>query len=322
MKRRRKKNVKANSFCLDSRERSGNFLLLATLSLYFVARRETGRAEANLRLAKKAVDESLSSAGRQQAREAPDPPQLERLRHELLIKAEEFYSNFLTKQGGNDPEFRAESALVHSKLGDINRLLEKNDDAVTQYRYAISGLENLLQEAPANPEYRQALAYAHNWLGETLRLWSEETHNQPDNRKEALDEYDGALRLQQALHEAQPQNEKYQQELARTYYNRGILHLTRAGDSKVPPKAIAVFQVLIHLSANRLHHEVRHFQSRIPHFFRDEVTFCRDGLLAVPHVQIMKSLFDQRVGSFSHLYLPHLAITVRSGSGIKKLAEQ
>jgi hypothetical protein len=91
--------------------------------------------------------------------------------------------------------------MVHSKLDDINRLLKKHEDAVTQYRYAISGLENLLQKASANPEYRQALAYADNWLGETLRLWSEETHNQSDNRKEALDEYDSALRLQQPLHE-------------------------------------------------------------------------------------------------------------------------
>jgi tetratricopeptide (TPR) repeat protein len=206
-------------------------LLLAALSLYFVARRETARAEANLLLAKKAVDESLSSAGREQAREAPDPPQLEKFRHELLIKAEEFYSNFLAKQSGNDPEFRAESALVHSKLGDINRLLEKHEDAVAQYRYAIAGLENLQRQAPANHEYRQALAYAHNWLGETFRLWSEETHNQPEQRSEALKEYESALQLQRDLHEEQPQNPKYQQELARTYYNRGILH-SDVGDPK------------------------------------------------------------------------------------------
>ena len=204
-------------------------LLLATLSLYIVARRETARAEANLLLAKKAVDESLSSAGRKQAREAPDPPQLEKFRHELLVKADEFYSGFLAKQSGNDPAFRAESALVHSKLGDINRLLEKHEDAVAQYRNAIAGLENLQREAPDNRDYRQALAYAHNWLGETLRLWSEETHNQPERRSEALQEYDKALRLQQSLHEQEPQNAKYQQELARTYYNRGILHF-EAGD--------------------------------------------------------------------------------------------
>src|SRR5215472_3968376 len=170
-------------------------LLLAALSLYFVAQRETARAENNLLLAKKAVDESLSSAGRQQAREAPDPPQLEKFRRELLMKAEDFYSNFLAKQSGNDPEFRVEIALVHSKLGDINRLLEKYEDAVAQYKYAITGLESLQKEAPANREYRQALAYVHNWLGETFRLRSEQTHRE-SQRAEALKEYDSALYLQ------------------------------------------------------------------------------------------------------------------------------
>ena len=199
-------------------------LLLAALFLCIVAYRETTRAEANLRLAKKAVDESLSSAGRQQGRESADPPQLEQFRHELLKKAEEFYSNFLARQSGNDPEFRAESALVHSKLGDINRLLDKHDDAVAQYKLAIRGFEDLVRDAPGNLEYRQDLAYAHNWLGETLRLWSEGTATHPPNvRPDAEKEYELALSLQQAQHEEHPKNAKYQQELARTYYNRGIL---------------------------------------------------------------------------------------------------
>jgi tetratricopeptide (TPR) repeat protein len=206
-------------------------LLLVALSLYYVARRETARAEANLRLARKAVDESLSSAGREQARESPDPPQLEQFRQELLKKAEVFYSSFLAKQSKNDSEFRAEGALVHSKLGDINRLLGKHEDAVAQYKAAIGGFEELRQEKPGNRGYRQALAYAHNWLGETLRLWSEESQSQPEQRSEAEREYDKALRLQQALHEEQPQNAKYQQELARTYYNRGILRF-ETGDPK------------------------------------------------------------------------------------------
>ena len=205
-------------------------LLLAALSLYFVARRETARAEANLQLARKAVDESLSSAGRQQAREAADSPQLERFRQDLLKKAEEFYSNFLAKQSKNDSQFRAESALVHSKLGDINRLLDKHEDAVAQYKRLVATLEQLQREAPANREYRQALAYAHNWLGETLRLWSEETQNEAQ-RADAEKEYDAALLLQQALHDEDPANAKYQQELARTYYNRGILRFD-AGKSK------------------------------------------------------------------------------------------
>jgi tetratricopeptide (TPR) repeat protein len=198
-------------------------LLLVALSFYYVARVETARAETNLLMARKAVDESLSSAGRQQAREAAGPPQLEQFRHELLKKAEEFYSSFLARQSKNDAGFRAESAMVHSKLGDINRLLEKWEDAVAQYKLAIGGFEELHREKPRDPEYRQALAYAHNWLGETLRRWSEETRNAPDKRSAAGLEYNTALLLLKDLHEEMPRNAGYRQELARTYYNRGIL---------------------------------------------------------------------------------------------------
>jgi tetratricopeptide (TPR) repeat protein len=198
-------------------------LLLVALYFYHVAQTESRRAEANLGLARKAVDESLSSAGNQQGRESPDPPQLEQFREELLKKAEEFYSSFLAKQGGNDPKFRADSAMVHSKLGDINRLLGKREDAVAQYRLAIAGFEELSRRKPANIEYRQDLAYAHHWLGENLRLWLEETPNPPYKPSDAETEYAAALRLQQDLHRASPQNADYGQALARTYYNRGIL---------------------------------------------------------------------------------------------------
>jgi eukaryotic-like serine/threonine-protein kinase len=197
--------------------------MVATLWEAHIARAERARAEANLGLASKAVDESLSSAGDQQARESADPPQLERFRQELLKKAEEFYSNSLAKQSKNGPKFRADSALVHSKLGDINRLLEKREDAVVQYRLAISGFEELHREKPGNADYGKELAYAHHWLGETLRLWLEETRNTPYKRSDAETEYDSALRLQQDLHQVSPQNADYAQALARTYYNRGIL---------------------------------------------------------------------------------------------------
>jgi tetratricopeptide (TPR) repeat protein/energy-coupling factor transporter ATP-binding protein EcfA2 len=207
-------------------------LLLVALSFYYVARMETARAQTNLRLAWKAVDESLSSAGRQQGVEAAGSPQLEQFRQELLKKAEEFYSSFLAKQSRNDPEFRAESALLHSKLGDINRLLEKREDAVGQYKAAINGFEQLHQEKPGNAEYRRALAYAHNWLGETLRQWSEDPQSMPEKISDAEREYNSALPLQQDLHDELPQNADYQQELARTYYNRGILRFDR-GDVKI-----------------------------------------------------------------------------------------
>jgi len=198
-------------------------LLLVAVYFYHVAHSESRRATMNLALAAKAVDESLSSAGNQQGRESPDPPQLEQFRIELLKKAEDFYTNYLAAQSKNDPAFRADSALLHSKLGDINRLLQNREDAVTQYKLAITGFEELSREKPGDAEYRRDLAYAHHWLAETLRLWLEETPNPPYKASDAETEYESALRLQQDLLQASPQNADYAQALARTHYNRGIL---------------------------------------------------------------------------------------------------
>lgn len=199
-------------------------LLSGALFLVYFSWRQMRRAETNLQLAMKAVDESLSSAGSDQARESADVPQLEQFRRELLEKAEDFYSGYLAKQKARDPEFQKETALMHSKLGDINRLLEKHEFAVEQYKEAIGEFEKLHQKSRQNTEYRQGLAYAHNWLGETMRHWLEDKLNVPYKRSDAESEYDSALQLQQGLHSEFPQNEQYQQELARTYYNRGILH--------------------------------------------------------------------------------------------------
>ena len=199
-------------------------MLVIAVSLAFFAWSEKRRAETNLQLAKTAVDESLSSAGSQQAREAADTPQMEEFRQGLLEKAKDFYVNYLSKQNPGNEKFRLETARTRTRLGDINRLLGKYQDAVNEYQLAITGLENLAKEHPDNPEYRQAEAYSYNWLGETLRNWLEEAQKPvPYTRADAENEYDNALRVQQELVHQIPGNSSYQQELARTYYNRGIL---------------------------------------------------------------------------------------------------
>jgi len=68
------------------------------------------------------------------------------------------------------------------------------------------------------------LAYCHNWLGETLRLWLESA-NKPVRytASDAEKEYDLAIALQQGLHTEDSGNPLYGQELARSYYNRGII---------------------------------------------------------------------------------------------------
>jgi energy-coupling factor transporter ATP-binding protein EcfA2 len=196
-------------------------MLVIAASLAYLAWREKSRAEANLQLAKTAVDESLSSAGSQQAREAADNPQLEEFREDLLEKAKNFYVNYLGK--GDPKKFRGEMAQAHARLGDIDRLLEKYADAAKEYQAAITEFESLAKQHPGRPDYRQSLAYSYNWLAETLRLWLESGHASPFTRADAETEYNNAVRLQQELLSQTPGNPSYQQELARTYYNRGIL---------------------------------------------------------------------------------------------------
>jgi len=198
-------------------------LFVVASCLAFLVWKEKGRAEANLQLAKNAVDQSLSSAGRQQAREGADVPQLEQFREELLEKAMSFYVTF-TKQSPRNEGLREEAASAHSRLGDINRLLGKHEDAVKEYDEAIDLFEKLARDYPRKPEYRQELAYSYNWLGETFRQWLEDTQSPLKyTSSDAGRAYNSALRLQQDLHNEKPERRDYQQELARTYYNRGIL---------------------------------------------------------------------------------------------------
>ncbi len=219
--------------------------LLAAIALFLAveAGREKRRAEYNLQSAKEAVDASLSSAGSQQAREAADLPEMEKFREELLGKAETFYAK-IAERNSNNEGLRTEVAWAHARLGDINRLLQKPEKAVQEYNQAISGFEDLVKDYPRKNEYRGALAYAHNWLGETLRAWLEDTPaSVPYTLSDGEKQYAEALRLQQQMHDDEPTNSLYQQELARTYYNRGIIRY----DSKNPTGAESDFRAAIAL---------------------------------------------------------------------------
>ncbi len=193
-------------------------LLVVALAFAWVARRENARAETNLELAREAVDESLTAAERDPAQSGADLPQVEQLRRDLLAKAQRFYAAFI-RQAPTSEKLRRDVAFAHLRLGHIDRMLEKRENAAKEYSDAIAGFRELASARRANAEYRAALGDAYNWLGETLRP-------QAGRREAAAQAYDSALVLQQELADREPGTAEYRRALARTHYNRGILRST------------------------------------------------------------------------------------------------
>lgn len=222
-------------------------LLAVVGGLLYTVRKEQRRAEDNLQLAKDAVDQSLVSVTSAAAREASDSPEMEAFRKELLEKAKDFYAAFAEKQP-RDESFLVDSAHARIRLGDISRLQENYSQAAQEYRQAIAQLNGLLAGRPSDVRYEQELGYAHNWLGETLRLSAEgSTSSTPAQWAEAKKEYDEALLVQSNLQKQVPENRGYQQELARTYYTRGILQgdMSRLEDAKSDfQQAISLLETL------------------------------------------------------------------------------
>jgi tetratricopeptide (TPR) repeat protein len=139
-------------------------------------------------------------------------------RRQLLEKAKSFYDDFL-KQDANSEPLRREMALAHLRLGHIDRWLEKADDAAREYQQAATLFEALGKESDS-AEYRQDRANAYNWLGLTLTPIR-------DRAGDAEKAYATALVLQEDLIRANPARADYQQEAARTRYNRGMLRFAR-----------------------------------------------------------------------------------------------
>jgi tetratricopeptide (TPR) repeat protein len=216
-------------------------LTIAAASLAVLAWRENGRAEANFTLARDAVDQTLAFTDRDPARIGADVPQMEEFRRELLGKAERFYLAFMQQKPSSE-EVQRQLGYAHFRLGHINRMLAKPDDALKEYRESIGLFSGLAGRSPARSDYRQALANSYNWLGETLRSIA-------GRSAEAEAAYDRALVLQRRLVQEGGQRADYREELARTLYNRGILRATTttAPNNGPPRSAEADFREAIRL---------------------------------------------------------------------------
>ena len=137
---------------------------------------------------------------------------MEETRSKLLQRARTFYDQFLL-QKPKDTALRFDVAIALHNLAEVDRLVDDHDQAELRYTQSMNQFQQLAEENPDKPIYRRQLALVQDDLGQLLRS---------RDADRAKSYYDQAIELQSKL-KAEGQTLESTQELARSFYNRGIV---------------------------------------------------------------------------------------------------
>jgi serine/threonine protein kinase/tetratricopeptide (TPR) repeat protein len=165
---------------------------------------ERQQAEANLLLARQAVDEMYT----QVAEELGNQPYMQPFQRELLLKALRFYQKFARRKS-DDPSIRLETAVALLRVGEIQYRLGKRRQAKQAGDDAIAALEALACELPAEPQRRFSLGGAFRLRGQILA--------EAFRRQQAEKSYTQALALFVELVAEHPEVPGYRSNLAGTH---------------------------------------------------------------------------------------------------------
>jgi serine/threonine-protein kinase len=172
------------------------------------------QAEANLKLARQAIDECFNVA---KAHPLFQKPRMDQAKKLLLEKTLPFYRQFRA-QRPEDPALQHQEAEQWFRVGYIEQILGRSAEARHAYAQARDLMAKLLKAHPGEPKYQHNLALVHIDLGYLLEDLGKHA--------EALHEYDRAGDLQAELLKAQPDVPAHRHYLAMTHANRGNVYLT------------------------------------------------------------------------------------------------
>ena len=112
------------------------------------ARTQEQRAVGNFRLARSAVDETLTRVSENRLFLEPG---MQALRKELLSDALRYFQEFVRFQG-DDPVAQRDLMTAYKRLGDITREIGSIEDAKSYYQKGLESTELLTQRRPADTE--------------------------------------------------------------------------------------------------------------------------------------------------------------------------
>jgi tetratricopeptide (TPR) repeat protein len=212
---------------------------------------ERDQAEANLALAKQAVDECFLIA-----KEHPllEREEMEAVRRRLLEKALPFYRNF-RMQRPDDPGLKEELAGIAFRVGYITRQIGQDAEALAAYQEALRLYTALAEGHSEVAQYQANLAACHNNLGSVQSAMGD--------REAALGSFQQALTIQTTLAEQHPEVGENQADLAACHFNLGRLY-AEAGDRK---GALRSNQQALKIRASlaEKHPEVAKYQAELAH---------------------------------------------------------
>jgi serine/threonine protein kinase len=175
------------------------------------AQRQRDKAEKRYSLARRAVDryQSLSEASDLKAHG------LESLRSGLLEAALDFYKQFLNDES-SDVQVLSDRGLTFMKLGNLYRIMGKNDSAEKAYEEALAVQLRLCREHPRIDQYTHEMSRTLSNLGNLLSA---------TGRREAAEAaYRRAQAIQRELLTQHPDVRAYQQALSASDQSLGDLY--------------------------------------------------------------------------------------------------
>jgi serine/threonine protein kinase len=219
--------------------------LAATIGIVVVdrARRREAlvriEAEANFNMAKKAVDDYLTSVSENTLLKQQDSVDIRRLRQELLNTALKYYRSFVN-QRNDDPNLRQQLANAYFRVGEITQEIDSRAEAIEAFHSAQIIWEALAAANPGSHEFRGRLADCYLAIGKQKRALGD--------LQGAMTSLNQALAIFEPLGARYPGPELYQSRLADCYSEIGIIQGTlQSGDQGLYnlEKARTIQQALI-----------------------------------------------------------------------------
>ncbi len=121
-------------------------------------------AETNFNMAKKAVEDYLTSVSENTLLKQQDSVDIRSLRQELLRTALKYYKGFVN-QRSNDPNLRRQLANAYFRVGEITQEIDSRAEAIDAFHSAQSIWEALAAADPGNDETLGRLADCHLAIG-------------------------------------------------------------------------------------------------------------------------------------------------------------